>query len=388
MPDFTLIATGSDGQSRSVLVTVQSGVPVAGEVRTAAEITARANDPASEGKVFHVRGGNYGNLTLAQVRNAPVIFRAYPGEEGAVVYGTAQLNGRNLVLDGGRATKVRSTRGTDCSFIRIKTTSGFIADGVTRLLIDLCDLPGGSECNASSGQVNRGITVRRSRLRETREDALYTWGVQDLLIEDNEFTRVGYTQDQSIHCDCFQVYPYNITQFPCERITVRRNYMHDCWSEGHFQKDGRVYDITCEDNLAVRCHGYGEGGPGLFHNFYDCTRLTIRRNTGWATTIADLGLRTGNREIRMTGNLLRNFVSDGDAASNYSERYHNVFGSPTSVSLAALEMRVSDSTPVFRDSAVDDYRLAQPLTAGSMTFQPDEVGVSWAPSEKQYGPEW
>lgn len=370
---------------------VRSGAGVAGEVRSWAELAARASDPASAGKTFHMRAGDYGTRVLTST--VGVRFLGYPGEEAGVRFTRLDLkNCRGLVVDGFRATsEVNQQASTDCKVRRARigtveadgygtALTGSSLNGCTRCGFEYCDMTG-EQILETAYALNTDCWAKGCSFHHPRTDCCWTWWCNGMLWEDCEFHHIV---EHGPHNDGIQLAnDTSVAGAKTQNITVRGCYFHDNTSQCIFMRGGVFPNVTVENCLAVRCVGGFQSWA-----FFGVDGLTLRGNTAWDGGNQDISVRQDNtaipnRRVTLERNVAQQWnLADPALGSNMILRRHNVGG--PGFSPAGTDLVVQ--TPLFRDVKSDDYRLRAPLRF------PDGVedlpGVDWAPAMKQFGPGW
>ena len=371
------------------VVTRETGV--AGEVRNWTELAARATDPASAGKTFHMRAGDYGStVTRILTSTVGVRFLGYPGEEGSVLFRRLDLkNCRNLIVDGFRAThEVNQQGNTDCAVRRARINSvqgdgygiagtGSSLNGCTRSGFEYCDMTG-EQILETAYALNVDCWAKGVSFHHPRTDCCWTWWCNGMTWEDCEFHSIV---EHGPHNDGIQcANDTSISGAKTQNMTIRGCYFHDNTSQCIFMRGGVFPNVTVENCLAVRC-----GGGFQSWAFFQVDGLTLRRNTAWAGGNADLSIRqegTPTKRLTLDRNVIQKWsLTDPTLAQNTIFREHNVGASGLTPGPSDLVL----ASPQFRDPSTDDYRLAGPLTFSNGQ---DTPGVDWRPADKQFGPDW
>ncbi|MEN3282949.1 MAG: Right handed beta helix region, partial [Solirubrobacteraceae bacterium] len=248
----------------------------------------------------------------------------------------------------------------------------------------------GSPCPTCSAQAAiSNVTVRGNRIVDPGTDALYVGNFRNLVVEDNEI--VGVTEDGD-HSDCLQ------STFGGDGLVFRGNYVHDNRCQGFFIKDGRVTNVTVEDNVFAKntkpCAGGVYCDPGSPNTFqlFDTVAVTVRDNTFAQNAGGETFRERSNSGIAFDHNVVYGFGPYDDQGPDFADYYHQAgvmtedhnvggfaFTWPSSYRGAH---DAATSSPSFRDAAHGDYRLAAPVTVAGESYTP---GVTWAVADKQFG---
>lgn len=168
-----------------------------GEVTSAAELIAVAENTSNAGNSYWMRGGSYGNLTLdTGARPASTItFITYPGE--VVTFGETRFEGcRNITLDG---NEDNMTRGTAGGYPDGDYGLWFRGNGVTGF--DIPDVPEVMAILGSGSSDVQNLTLKNFRLGDDTDTDETQWrcqhgvvilpGVYDVVFEDFELSYLG-----------------------------------------------------------------------------------------------------------------------------------------------------------------------------------------------------
>jgi hypothetical protein len=243
------------------------------------------------------------------------------------------------------------------------------------------------------------VVIRGNKIVAANTDAMVAQHFRDVVIEGNEITGLA---ERGQHSDALQ------TVWGGEGMIYRRNYVHDNQgTEGYFSKDGRIYNLTIDDNLFVdnfQKSPYA-GPPVSFYNavpdparpYYTGYGAAVTRNTIW-----NLGpggspsgnsfylMGTQNRNVLVQQNVTdRIDLSETNAsqvAANGMSEDFNLVGLSAGANAGLWGRRGAHDVPGpprFQDRASDDYRLSGPVSGGGSSYTP---GVTWRPADQHYGP--
>jgi hypothetical protein len=195
------------------------------------------------------------------------------------------------------------------------------------------------------------------------------------LVAGNEFTKI---REDGNHSDCLQ------TVWVGDHLVYRGNYLHDNRCQGFFVKDQEraIEGIVVEDNLFLRndapCapQASGCGAPSDFQVFGPYSGFVMRRNTIWGNgAVAAFQEGVGPRS-RIEANVVYKFWTSTDLTSvEYRDNTRCQRQSSGGSWPAAHPGEVVDCAPDFQAPRRDDFRLGD-----------GERGVSWAPTERHFGP--
>ncbi len=340
-----------------------------GEVATAADLLATAGSSNSDGKTFYMRGGNYGNVNLSNVRRGSLVtFVAYPGETpsfSALTFGHSQ----DLRFDGFKARTVSIEQGSSSAPNRQLqfancTLGGTASERINPLavvgilaysediLFDGCSIGwtrmNGAEdngngiraVNGDAGPIAR-LTIRNSRIHHTSCDAIQVAGVSDFTLDRTEIGYVAPEPGYTCHADSLQ----NLG-FSGDGARITNNYIHHIgyYTEGETPDAGApagqlIYHnngggALIENNLFVDSRNYalnlgsGCGGcPSSLRNVILRRNTIIRGGTAFGgESSPDMRWApaggTGNRFER---NVIGSIAADGSLSSSVVAFSGNVF---------------------------------------------------------------
>jgi hypothetical protein len=320
---------------------------------------------ASAGAVICLANGTYGSMSIPSNKSGEVTLRAQ--NPGSVTVGQITVSGSRLKLAGLRF--VNSTVQLNPPAHHIVIENNYFSGGYFG--VDM----------ASADASISDITIRGSKfVGGFGEDAIranrYHDGDGDgigLLVEGNEFTKVVQLGGSSAaHADLLQ------SVWGGDHLVFRKNYAHDNRAENLFVKDqpSQVNTVVMEDNLLIRngVASDGAGQPAIVNLYSPTTNLVVRRNTIWDTQgsspIAWQGGSWGS--IVWEQNLLYRAWGSGSGGSwtLSNNTYCDWTGTLPSPGAGATKV----CSPLFSDTATDDYRLL-----GS------DRGVTWRPADQVYG---
>lgn len=370
---------------------------------TASSLSAIASDAASAaaGTTICVASGTYdGQLVLSAHPSSDITIEPVPGD--TVTFTNSDhnvgiavdfaVNARHIVLHNFYLT----------SEINIEA-------GASDITIDHNDITGGYfgiaggsvNCSAPNAPVYPGcvstpaitnITISGNRLHgfgyastnnsgvdwpvdhqtpapANSEDALHFNNFDGLHITANEITNA---QEGGNHTDCLQ------TVWGGHNLVFDHNYEHDNQCQGFFLKDGDVSDVSVTNNLFVR--DYAETYDQADLQVINASPITIRNNTFWETQgnlvrAVDSSFSPPIAVVDHNIFMLFNSLDDSGPAYQLSEDYDMFKNDPYTFFIGPNSSLVS--SPVFADTATDNYQLAS---------NPNSIGVDWHPSQYTYGP--
>jgi hypothetical protein len=182
-----------------------------------------------------------------------------------------------------------------------------------------------------------------------------------LLIEGNEITRVA-SYDGVVHPNAIRTFAGG------SGLVVRGNFIHDNVAQGFFIKDGKVTDVTLENNVIVRT-----GSTFKDVNIYDVDGLKMVNNTIWGKGMVFQGTTTG---VMLRNNILSNLTTNANTPLSAAQENYNLIAS--GLRLGPNDIAVP---PQFVDPDRLDYRLAPgspAIDAGTSDQTPtrDRMGLS------------
>lgn len=372
-PSACALGAGEDSGPRPAWAEVDRGVAAgrkvataaaskpAGEVHNGAELLARAQDPASAGKTFLVRAGDYGAVDLRGVsQQSLVTFRAAPGERPVLHY-TQMGDTQNVRLEGLRfvaSIDIQPGLNGPIELVR-NDIGGFTGVGInlrersSRILIagnrfhDLRQRGGDSVAGygirVSSPKVEiTNVAVLGNTFKRLGNDAMEFGGVDGLRVERNVVTGVDIEPGSGAHSDPLFIWAGT------RDVVVRSNRIFDN-SQPVYVFPG-TSNLLFENNLIARgdnwCMqaGGAEGGARV-------TNLVIRNNTFWDCAFGGLVFSAPSDGWVLVNNVIQTLGIARPAGRIETQGYN----------LIAKGARVGDDVagrPRFVDRAGGDYRLA------------------------------
>ena len=323
---------------------------------------------AGDGDAVCLADGSYGDLRMGGPRQAKArvfVRAAHPGGAtlGGVEIGRSRVTLARFLIENGVEVEPGTT-GVTIAHNRIG--GGYLgvdAGPTTTTTVNDVAIVG----NKFVGPFGEDA-IRLNRYHDANGDGV------GALVADNEFTNV---RENGNHSDCLQ------TVWVGDHLVYRGNYLHDNRCQGFFVKDqaGPVRRILVEDNLIVRndapCapRAQGCGAPSDLQIFGPYSGLTMRRNTIWGNgAIAAFQEANGTR-ARTEANVVYKFWTSTDL-SDARFRDNTRCQRQSSGGSWPLDVpgEVIACSPRFLAPAQDDYRLH------------GDRGVTWAPSERHFGP--
>jgi hypothetical protein len=369
-------------------------------VASAQELQAAVREAPPNASI-ELRGGAYPDLAVNARRSSWATIRPVAGQQvtfsgltfgrGArfvrvedVSVGTRVTIGEgasDIQLVGSRARGVRAEAGSSDLLIEGNVIEQ--ADSGVELISTNCSVHNAPEtCSAERtlAPVER-VTIRNNRITAPEENGITVANFRQVLIEGNEISGL---RENGQHSDALQ------SLWGGAGLVFRRNYIHDmAGNQGFFIKDGRVANVTVDNNLIVRTRprpGYDfAGSPLAFYDtvpdarqpFHTGHGIVISRNTIWDNAHFLVISGPDNRRIAIRHNVTQAIaiedVSRRALRANGILQDFNVIGSNVSWGRAGRHDRLV--RPRFRDRASGDYRITRAQQA-ALGFRP---GVTWAP---------
>jgi hypothetical protein len=271
---------------------------VDGEVSTAADLLATAKSAAADGKTYYMRGGNYGDVNLTNVRRGSLVtFYAYPGEQPTfetLSFGHSQ----HFRFDGFRASTIdiqpgnASTPNRDLQFADC-TLGGTQANRINPLavvgilgytedvLIDHCNIGwtdmdgiedngnGIRAVNGEEGEIAR-LTIRRSRIHHVSCDAIQVAGASDFTLDRTEIAYVAPQPGYGCHADSLQ----NLSLIG-DGARITNNYIHHI---GYYDESSQP---TAADPAGQLIYANNSGGALIENNlFVDSRNYALNLGSG------------------------------------------------------------------------------------------------------------
>ena len=346
-------------------------------VRKAAPLCslARAVELAPPDATVVVRGGHYDDLAIAGRTGRPITIEAARGER-PVVEGVNVVSSSDVTIAGLRITDLATFTASSGVEVRDNDVSpyGFVVSGGADLYFlhnavhDLTiDVPPkgtpGLRCNTFSDgaglaphcgfgfRVNAAsrVYIRDNRIEGIPADGVQLAGTTDVEVRGNRFERIHAFVDRAEHSDAVQLVGGNERTRIIDNVFVdARGILAHPWQDGGRRFPGVSSDLVVRDNLFARMSQWAV-------KLWDVDGAQVAYNTAWdAGTFGlmladDPGHATRPHDVRLVGNILRNF----NAGSGMVSR------SRDNVIAAGPRYGPTDVTgrPVFRNPALLDYRL-------------------------------
>jgi hypothetical protein len=326
--------------------------PGAGEVASAQELISRARDPASDGKTFLVRGGDYGEVDLRGVRRRRLVtFKARPGERPVFGY-TTMGNTQGVRLQGLRFVGGIDIQPGENARIQLvgNDIGGYTGVGInlrersSDILVkgnhfhDLRQQGGdgtaGYGLRVSSPEVEiSNLRVVGNRFERLGHDAMEFGGVDGLLVEGNEVSGVDIEPGSGAHADPLFIWAGS------RRVTVRGNSFHDNSQPVYLR--GGTEQVLFENNLVAGSDNWcmQVGGKGLPGDGID--GLVMRNNTAWDCDFGGILFSGPSPGWTFVNNVVQT-LSAGPPTGRFDTQEFNLIG----------------GRPRFVDPGAGDYRLA------------------------------
>ena len=262
---------------------------------------------ARKGEDIIVREGTYPALAVTgdRTRARGITVRGYKDErpqfrsitiEGRRPVQLSRLTAAGSVVVGEGAANVTIRESTLKTGVKLDSGSRDIVIEANRI-----QSPVGTGVFFSSGSTRPPIVdvrIARNRFEEIGTVGVNARNFRRVLIEGNDMSGVR-SHDGDVHPDVIRTYDGG------RGLVIRGNRIHHNAAQGIFIKDGRVFDLTIENNEIVRNEG---GFYGI--NIYDVDGLRIVNNT-----IADnrLGVvfQGDARRVELVNNILQSLGSTG-----------------------------------------------------------------------------
>jgi Right handed beta helix region/Bacterial Ig domain len=394
---LVLVALAATDPARAATTTVASTAQLQSAVASAAP-----------GGVVEVAGGSYGAVTLSAARSAFVTVRPVAGQAvtlAGLSFGASASYIRIEDVTVSASVTVAAGSAHHIQLVGSDVRGVAVRAGAHDILVDHNDIHDcgncveaasvdptvhGSPCATCTAQAPiSNLTVSANRIVDPGTDAFYVGNFRNLVVADNEI--VGVTENGD-HSDCLQ------STFGGDGLVFRGNYVHDNRCQGFFIKDGRVTNVTVQDNLFAKntkpCGAGVTCDPGAPYTFqvYDTIGIAVRNNTFAQNAGGETFRERSNAGIAFDHNVLYGFGPYDDQGPDYGDYYHQAgvmtedydvggFASTWPSSYRGAH-DVANASPAFRDAPHGDYRLVAAVTAGGATYTP---GVTWAVADKQFG---
>ena len=329
-----------------------------GEVHNADEFLARARDPASAGKTFLVRAGDYGNVDLRNIRHAKLVtFRAAPGEQALFHY-TPMGNTEGLRLEGlhfvgaidiqpGVNARIELVGNEIGPFNGIginirERSSGILIAGNRFHDLREAGREVGYGVRASSPEVEiSDLAILGNSFVRLGNDAMELGGVDGLRIERNLVTAVAIEPGSGAHSDPLFIWAGT------RNAVVRSNRI-----VGNSQP---VYVFAGTSNVLIENNLIARGDNWCMHvvgarDGERITNLVIRNNTFWDCAFGGLVFSAPSDGWVLVNNVLETLGASKPAGRIPTQAF-NLIGK------GEREARDLAGRPRFVDRAANDYRL-------------------------------
>ena len=363
---------------------------------------------AANGDIIEVAAGSYGSVTLTAGRTGYVTVR--PASGAAVSFSSFGFGGTAsfIRVEGMTiASQVAIAQGSahDIQLVGNDVRGVAVRAGNSNVLVEHNDIHDcgncfeaasvdptvhGSPCPSCSAQPSiNNVTLRGNKIVDPGTDAVYVGNFRNLVVQDNEIIGV---QENGDHSDCLQ------STFGGQGLVYTGNYIHDNRCQGFFIKDGRVTDVTVENNLFARntkpCGAGVSCDPGSPYTFqvYDTIGITVRNNTFAANAGGETFRERDDSGVAVDHNVFYGFGPFDDQGPDYGDYYHQATAMTEDYNIGTFASTwpssyrgshdMANSSPSFRDPANGDYRLSGSVTAGGASYTP---GVDWRVADRQFG---
>lgn len=342
---------------------------ISGEVDGGAELLQVAADPDSDGKAFYMRGGDYGDVDLSDVRRDDLVwFIAHPGEVpsfDSIQFGRSE----NLRIDGFRAATVdvapgglgepnRNLQLANCLLggsqaARINPVAVVGVGAASEdVLIDRCEIGwtdmNGAEDHGYGVRAVNGeeapivrLAIRRSWIHNVSCDAVQLAGNREFTLDRTEISYVAPEPGYGCHADSIQ----NMG-FIGDGARITNNYIHHVGyyeagtnpgpgdPAGQFIYHNNGGGALIENNLFVDNRNYalnlGSGCDGCPRTL---SNVILRRNTivrdgtafGGESTPDLRWAPTGGSGNRFERNVIGGIAADGSTSASVVAFSGNVY---------------------------------------------------------------
>jgi hypothetical protein len=395
----------------ATLVLVMLAVPDPAHAATTVSSTAQlqsAVGAAPNGGIVEVAGGSYGAVTLTAARSGLVTVRPVAGQTATFADLNFGASASYIRVEGvtvGAQVEIAQGSAHHLQLVGSDVRGVAVRAGDHDILVEHNDIHDcgncveaasvdptvhDSPCTSCSAQAPiSNVTIRGNRIVDPGTDALYVGNFRNLVVEDNEI--VGVTEDGD-HSDCLQ------STFGGDGLVFRGNYVHDNRCQGFFIKDGRVTNVTVEDNVFTKntkpC-GSGvtcdPGSPATFQLF-DTVGVIVRNNTFAQNAGGETFRERSNSGIAFDHNVVYGFAPYDDQGPDFADYYHQAGVMTEDHNVGAFAFTwpssyrgahdLATSSPSFRDAAHGDYRLAAAVTVAGDAYTP---GATWAAADRRFG---
>jgi hypothetical protein len=343
---------------------------------------ASAASAAAAGSAICLTAGSYGHLSVSGKHSGNVTIEPVPGasvslEGASVASNSSYITIHDFSIGGG------VNMGYGDSHITIDHNDingqapGAGGEGVEGLTVN-CSAPNApSYSGCTTTAPDSYITINGNQIHGYgmggTEDAIHLNNWEHITITANDIYNL---EEHGNHTDAMQ------SVFGGHYMTFAYNYEHDNQAQGFFIKDGDASEVTVNENLFVRNNNEPELYPGGEYNIqvFNTTGFTAANNTVWDGQ--DDILRAEGAAEALTANFNHNVEQDlavlhegGGPAYTLTEDYDIFKEAPWTFTKGAHSK--VEAKPDFVNPAGEDYELAS---------NPNDIGVSWQPSEYVYGP--
>jgi len=289
-----------------------------------------------------------------RARSGFVTFVPYPGTSPTVrgfsTPGTGTLRVNYVAFERLKFTGPADIRGSHLRFEgNSHAAPGLhairIQDGSDDVHIEDNRIGGGSGTAVflSSGPgepVIKDVYIRRNDIDGLRYVGMNIRNFSNVIVEDNEISNLDRPAGDSLHTDVVRTFGGGTG------LVVRRNFMHDNEAIQFFIKDGKVSNVTFENNLIVRTAGAFNGVK-----LYDVEGLRMINNTVEDDIVFGEGTAT---KIVFFNNIMNSFGAVPGGSQQYDYRGYNLIGGGS----APLVVTEIFGRATYLNAAANDYRLA------------------------------
>ena len=363
------VSRPGDGTHDAVAATGPKRDPECGDVVHSLEAMRAAVERAGEGEVVCLAAGAYGELKLSGPLTGASRVTVRAEDPGKSILDGADLGRSRVTLArfviSGEVNVEPGTVGVTIAHNRV--TGGYLgvdAGPTTTTTVNDVAIVG----NKFIGPFGEDA-IRLNRYHDANGDGV------GALVANNEFTNI---RENGNHSDCLQ------TVWVGDHLVYRGNYLHDNRCQGFFVKDQArpVRGVRIEDNLLL--HNDAPCPPGVddcgtpsdMQIFGPYSGLVMRRNTIWGNGANASFQEADGARPRIEANVIYKLWTSTDLSAarvrDNTRCLRESSGGLWPRSAAAGE--TVTCAPGFRAPRLDDYRVR------------GDRGVTWAPSERHFGP--